>query len=368
MRSSQFSQAACLAAAIFNIVPYATAQTSTDCNPLESTSCDPDTALGTSLDIDFTSGKSDQFTADGTVTYDSTNGAAFTISEKGDSPTLISNWYIMFGKVTFTIKAAPGQGVVSSAVLQSDCLDEIDWEWVGNQESSAQTNYFGKGNTTSYDRGGNEVLTSGTTTSGFHTYTIDWTKDQIIWEIDGTTYRTLTADEAANQYPQTPMMVKVGIWAGGDPDNAEGTIEWAGGEIDYDSGPYTMYMKDLSVTDYSTGTQYKYSNQEGTWESIESVGGTINGNADAADDSTTTATATTTSATTPVDTCNGWKACESTSTATRTGWPWVTTGSTTVATSSSTIVSYSSASSVSCLPFFYILLPAIITILLRFKS
>ncbi len=43
------------------------------------------------------------------------------------------------------MKAAPGAGIVSSVVLESDDLDEIDWEWVGATAGEAQSNYFGKG-------------------------------------------------------------------------------------------------------------------------------------------------------------------------------------------------------------------------------
>ena len=44
------------------------------------------------------------------------------------------------------MRAAPGTGIVSSAILQSDDLDEIDWEWIGGSSTKAQSNYFGKGN------------------------------------------------------------------------------------------------------------------------------------------------------------------------------------------------------------------------------
>ena len=48
--------------------------------------------------------------------------------------------------MSFFLKAAPGTGIVSSAILQSDDLDELDWEWLGGTEyaSKVQTNYFGK--------------------------------------------------------------------------------------------------------------------------------------------------------------------------------------------------------------------------------
>lgn len=147
----------------------------------------------------------------------------FTVAGQGDGPLIQSNWYIMFGRVEFTIKAAPGTGIVSSAVLQSDDLDEIDWEWLGGNNAQVQTNYFGKGDTSSYSRGAYHD-NSGNHDS-FHTFSIDWTSTQIIWAIDGKTVRVLTPDTADdNQYPQTPMMIKVGVWAGGDPNNAQGTI------------------------------------------------------------------------------------------------------------------------------------------------
>lgn len=205
------------------------------------------------------------------------NGAEFTVGKSGDSPLIQSDFYIMFGHVDFVIQAAPGTGIVSSAVLQSDCLDEIDWEWLGKDTTQAQTNYFGKGDVTSYNRG--TYVAAADSTSEFHKYSVDWTNEQIVWQIDGVTVRALpSTDAAANQYPQTPMMIKVGSWSGGDSSNPAGTIQWAGGETDYSAGPFTMYMKSIAVTDYSTGTQYTYSGTTGSWQSIQSTGGTIDGN------------------------------------------------------------------------------------------
>jgi beta-glucanase (GH16 family) len=184
--------------------------------------CPPDPALGKSVTVDFTKGSSDEFTSTGNPTYDS-NGAAFTVAKSGDSPMLTSKWYIMFGHVEYTIKAAPGQGIVSSAVLQSDDLDEIDWEWLGGDDAQVQTNYFGKGQTTTYNRGAFHP-DSGNHDS-FKKYTVDWTSEQIVWQIDGNTVRVLTPSSAeANQYPQTPMQIKVGAWSGGDSSNPQGTI------------------------------------------------------------------------------------------------------------------------------------------------
>jgi len=113
----------------------------------------------------------------------------------------------MFGHVEYTLKPAPGVGIVSSAVMQSDDLDEIDWEWLGGDSNQVQSNFFGKGQTTTYNRGG--FHPNPNNQADFHTYTIDWTADQIAWQIDGQTVRTLTPQTAqTGQYPQTPMMIK----------------------------------------------------------------------------------------------------------------------------------------------------------------
>ena len=56
------------------------------------------------------------------------NGAAeFTVAKAKDAPTIQSNFYIFGGSVSVIMKAAKGKGVVSSIVLESDDLDEVDW-------------------------------------------------------------------------------------------------------------------------------------------------------------------------------------------------------------------------------------------------
>jgi len=247
----------------------------------------------------------------------------------------------MFGHVDFVVKAAPGTGIVSSAVLLSDCLDEIDWEWLGGDDSQVQSNYFGKGQTTTgYTRGAFHGAQGNH--DSFSTYSIDWTADQIVWSINGNTVRVLKPSDAApGQYPQTPMHIKVGSWAGGDSANAEGTIAWAGGLVDYSQGPYTMYLKALAVTDYSTGTSYSYDGTTGTWESIVSSGGTINSSGSGKDTPAVLASPEYATAsgnpTVPFET----NAAASSAYATRTGYPWVTAGASAV-TSVSPTATYTS--------------------------
>ncbi|KAI1828083.1 concanavalin A-like lectin/glucanase domain-containing protein [Xylaria intraflava] len=276
------------------------AQTFTSCNPLQTSSCPPDPALGKTIDIDFTKGRSSLFTASGgTPTYDS-NGVSFTVAKSGDSPQLISLFYIMFGRVEMTVKAAPGAGIVSSLVFESDCLDEIDNEWLGADSSEVQTNYFGKGITGSYNRG--QFNPAANNQGEFITYIVDWTSDRIVWTVGETVVRTLTMSDAApNQYPQTPMQIKFGSWSGGDPSNPPGTIGWARGPTDYSKGPFSMVVQHLKVTDYSTGSKYTYGDTSGSWQSIKSDGGSINGNIGGAGNLVTTGVTTAASATSTAD-------------------------------------------------------------------
>lgn len=238
-------------------------------SPLTET-CASDTGLDQSTySVDFTQGASDDWNVTyGTVTYDDTNGATYTITESGDAPTMQSNWYLFFGEVSVVMKAAPGTGIVSCAILESDVLDEIDWEWLGGSAAEVETNYFSQGNTSTYDR--EEWVDMADTQADFHNYTIVWSEESLQWLIDGATVRTLAYADADNGdgYPQTPMRVKLGIWAGGDSSNSEGTIEWAGGATDYSAGPFTAYIKSVSVTNYNPASEYTYSDTSGSYESI----------------------------------------------------------------------------------------------------
>jgi hypothetical protein len=255
------------------LIAPAFAQTWTLCNPLNTT-CPPDPALGISHNFVFNTSKtvSDSFNITaGALTYGS-NGAEFTIAKKGDSPTIQSQFYIFFGSVSVIMKAASGQGIISSIVLESDDLDEVDWEFMGGNSTHAETNYFGKGNDTSFDRAFYYPVSSNVQ-ENFHNYTVVWTSDKLEWLIDGQLVRTLpyAAANGGNTYPQTPMTVRLGIWAGGDPGNSKGTIEWAGGLTDYSKGPYTMYVQSATISDASTGKAYEYGDHSGSWQSIKVV-------------------------------------------------------------------------------------------------
>lgn len=267
---------------IVTILALATsALAASSCNPLKATECAADPALATSIKENFAK-KSNYFPivkSESQASYGE-NGLTLSIKKRFDNPSFKSSFYIMFGKVEVVMQAAAGQGIVSSFYLQSDDLDEIDIEMLGGDDTQFQSNFFSKGNVETYDRGEFHTV-SPNPLENFHTYTIDWSKDQLTWSLDGEVVRTLLPNNPQG-YPQTPMYIMGGIWAGGDSSNEPGTIEWAGGPTTY--GPtYSMHIKSLIVTDYSTGEQYLYSDQTGSWKSIVAENGEVNGRQKQAD-------------------------------------------------------------------------------------
>lgn len=249
------------------------AQVTTDCNPLNAT-CPVDPALGTEAYFHFNRTPSFDIweTTMAPVEWSLNDGATFTIKKQGDSPTIRSKFYIFGGRTEIWMKAATGTGVISSVMFLSDDLDEIDWEFLGGDNANVQTNYYGKGFIPEKTNGGMHPVTGGVQ-DDYHNYTTDWRQDRLEWWVDGALVRTLYAKDANDTYyyPQTPMRLSLGIWAGGDPRLSKGVNEWAGGVTDYDQAPFSMFVKSVQVQDYSSGKEYAYGDRSGSWESIKIV-------------------------------------------------------------------------------------------------
>ncbi|POS87337.1 hypothetical protein EPUL_001749 [Erysiphe pulchra] len=256
-------------------IPQALAKSLIECNPTNET-CPNNPALGTSYNFPLNSSSSvNKFfnVTAGYIRY-GTGNADFSVAKKGESPTIQTKFYIMFGTVSVIMKAASGQGIISSIVLQSDDLDEVDWNFLGGNGTHIESNYSGKGNTTLFDRAFYHPVPSDPRLN-FHNYTIHWTSSKLEWWIDSNLVRTLPylAANGGYNYPQTPMNVRLGIWAGGDKKNSQSTVEWAGGSTDYTKGPFIMEVKNTEITDFSSGKEYQWTDQSGSWESIKSIPG-----------------------------------------------------------------------------------------------
>ncbi|KAI1339389.1 hypothetical protein F5Y15DRAFT_87079 [Xylariaceae sp. FL0016] len=200
---------------------------------------------------------------------------------------LASTVYMWYGNVKAKIKTSVDAGVVTAFILLSDVKDEIDFEWVGTELDVAQTNYYFQG-IPDYTHSDNITGVSDTN-ENFHEYEIRWTPDDITWLVDGKVGRTQkksdTWNATANQwdFPQTPSRVQLSIWPGGAASNGKGTIDWAGGPIDWDSDfikknkYYYATIGEVTIECYQTksapgtnsGTSYTYNNVKGTNDTVE---------------------------------------------------------------------------------------------------
>lgn len=189
---------------------------STDC-----LDCPPNPALSKSVHYDMKS-HPEGFKVVGKEPSYTPNGADFVIAKPGENPTIMSDFYIMYGRVEINMKSAKGKGIVSSAFLLSDVGDELDIEFLGDQEL-VEFNWFRKGDTSNPQARVLKHPVPGHWDT-YNTYSMDWTPERVEWAINGNVIRTWTAEEAGANFVQTPMVWRVGPWAGGDFErNPKGT-------------------------------------------------------------------------------------------------------------------------------------------------
>ncbi|KAJ1735549.1 putative glycosidase CRH2 [Coemansia biformis] len=181
---------------------------------------------------------------------------------KGFGATVIGTRAIQYGTVTTVMRSGcAAAGVVSSFIIRNDKIgDEIDFEFVGKDTSTVQSNYYWH-NQLDYTK----MVTSppmSDTTKNFHTYQIQWTPDQIVWLVDGAAFRTVkrsdTWDPALGtfKYPDSEAYVSYSIWDGGA--GAQGTSEWAGGATRWGQGPFVASVKSIDISCYYKGNETTY--------------------------------------------------------------------------------------------------------------
>ncbi|KAI1340942.1 hypothetical protein F5Y15DRAFT_36666 [Xylariaceae sp. FL0016] len=249
------------------------------CNPTQG-SCEPIPGFTEDYSIDFTTTStlpSEWIQADYEPISFGPKGVEFTLTDPTIAHYIWTKEYLHYGHVEVVMQTAPGIGVISSAVLMSDDLDEIDWEFSGNDFGQStptlQTNWFGKGVTGWWDRGTQPHVATNLT-KNFHTFTLDWLPDSLTWSVDGTVIRTLYArdgDSDTHQYPQTPARFHLGVWDAGGPDVAWWTVNWAGGSTDVRGFPYTAYVKSVNIRPYKPCPMYKYMDTSGSSGSVKCV-------------------------------------------------------------------------------------------------
>lgn len=181
--------------------------------------------------------------------YDLKDGKLILKLNKDKGSKVMLTRYAKFATISAKMKSGHSKGVISSFITMSDVKDEIDFEWVGSNTNEIQTNFYYRG--VLDHKNGNKTITPIDTHKEFQDYTIDWQSDGIDWKVGNSTIRKMNNKE---KLPNTPSRIELGIWNGGS--GAEGTKEWAGGEVNFGeaerkdskgNGYFTIEIESLSV-------------------------------------------------------------------------------------------------------------------------
>ncbi|CAO1623890.1 unnamed protein product [Parajaminaea phylloscopi] len=166
--------------------------------------------------------------------------------------------HMLYGDVEVKLRHNATVGVVMAFITMSSIKDEIDWEFTTADPKNAQTNYFSLGIPKLGN--GEDVGPQGLDVSQWNTYGLNWQADRLQWRINGQVVRTLKQSDAGDSYPRSPSRIQLSVWAGGNATLPEGTRQWAGGDISYDTpeykanGWYAMEMASFTMTCAPTST------------------------------------------------------------------------------------------------------------------
>lgn len=180
----------------------------------------------------------------GNISNTNSNGGelALMLTRNNGGTRISSTRYVHYGKITAIMKTGRWNGVVTAFITMSDIKDEIDWEFPGANTTTGQTNFYWQGNIPAKTQG---IVENGIsdTYSNYHSFSIDWQPDNLTFLLDNKVVRTVNkvdtidADGVAH-YPTTPSSIQISLWPAGITTSSSGTIDWAGGMINWQDPDY----------------------------------------------------------------------------------------------------------------------------------
>ncbi|KAH9061138.1 glycoside hydrolase family 16 protein [Lactarius vividus] len=173
----------------------------------------------------------------------SSGGELVLMLTRNNGGTRISSTrYVHYGKITAMMKTGRWNGVVTAFITMSNIKDEIDWEFPGANTTTGQTNFYWQGNIPAETQG---VVENGIsdTYSNYHSFSIDWQPNNLTFLLDNRVVRTVNKADTIDasgvaHYPTTPSSIQISLWPAGVNMSSPGTIDWAGGMINWQDPDY----------------------------------------------------------------------------------------------------------------------------------
>jgi len=178
---------------------------------------------------------------------------------------LYSNQTTRYGRWEFRMKAAATPGTVSSffTYYNNSYLDspypwrEIDIEVLGKNGKAFQSNLI---TGTASDKSTSEKLHSFASdlSQTYHTYTLDWTPDSVVWRLDGALVRkTAAPDQQVVDLSDSAQTWRMNLWA-------STTASWAGA-LDTTKLPVLQIVHWMRYSNYTPGAGTDGSNFTLAW-------------------------------------------------------------------------------------------------------
>lgn len=161
-----------------------------------------------------------------------------------------SSEQVLYGRFEMSMKMIKGSGMLStfftykSGSEQSGTFwEEIDIEVLGKDNASAiSTNIITDGLSGSTDHAVEEIHTDMSLADTFHTYTLEWTPDSVVWYLDGEVIRSET--DSVVQVLSSPQSYRFNAWISCEPS-------WVG-SIDASVLPQYQYIDWVEYHSYDT--------------------------------------------------------------------------------------------------------------------